>query len=193
MLTSKEGYQRLIDGAPHPRKQGSILSRDERNTKLRRLGTAEFALAATAVLLGIVAVSSFHYKIKTNRASLLLAYNSSGVWAGVTLAVCGIMGVIFKSNPSERMYIANMSMSIISAMTCLSGTVMSGLGAAFYVTEKPMHYPMFALHLAVALCLTAGRVICICHSVYCCCFRCGERNVSERALQHTCRETQELR
>lgn len=149
-------------------------SRDAHKTTLCGLGIAECVLGGIAFLLGIATVSYFPQIYATEQyiLAIVFTFTSQGIWAGGLIVISGILGVIAKSNPSVSIYNANMVLSIISAVGCAPGMVLS----AFASTCTLNLYILFAMHLITTLCLLAGFVICIVHSAYCCCGVCSKQN-----------------
>lgn len=143
---------------------------DKNKSVLFYLGAIEIVLGALSCLLGllsIIAVLSYRYAFFT--------YIAHGIWCGVPLVICGVMGVSLYSNPSRAMYNANIALSIITANFMILLVIFSSLSAVI-----DGHYSDVIIYHAInAVVGFSGLVVLIVHSAYSCAGVCctGEYSV----------------
>lgn len=144
------------------------------------LGIAECVLGVISIVLAIAVIGIASDKLNQYNHEMryvyfrrssssyfrryVLPYSSQGIWGGIFKIVTGILGIRVKYTSSRCMYIANMTMAIITALISFSGTVLSGIAAAilFYKEE------FIALYATLSVISFAAMVITIIHSAFCC-------------------------
>lgn len=91
-------------------------------------------------------------------------YVGIGIWCGTCGLSAGVLGIVIKIKQSASLYVANMTLAIVTAYFSSVGIVLSGLAARFSVCMTELR----ELHIAIAcLCFTM-MVVNIAHAVVCC-------------------------
>lgn len=140
----------------------------KKKTSIFGLGIAEILMGVFSVVLTIIALSI------TNREQLEYSqyasyrvrnpfpYSSPGIWGGVFAIVAGSLGVRIKCDPSTCMYIANVTMAIITACVTFSAAFVSGFstGLSYY---SPV---LIVIHLIITLLNLASMIVAITHAAF---------------------------
>lgn len=91
-------------------------------------------------------------------------YVGIGIWCGTCGLLAGVLGIVIKIKQSASLYIANMTLAIITAHFSCVGVVLSSLAARFSVCQSELR----ELHIAIACICFIMMVANIAHAAISC-------------------------
>lgn len=126
------------------------------------LGTIEICFGAiSCIFAAITIVWAVSYY------SAIFTYVSQGIWCGLFLIICGIFGVLARSNPSKCIYNANLALTVIAANFMIVQVILSSLAAVIDGGFGDSG-DLIAFHSVIAVSGFVGLVTLVVHSAYCC-------------------------
>lgn len=137
-------------------------------------GGTEVIIGVFSVLLGII-VTIQSATVKDNRTSRydgvycsgarFFSFVCQGIWGGLLLVATGALGIRLSKQPSRGMYIANMTLTIITPITMSVVVIMSAIGAA---SSTRCSQAIVGLHATIAVACFVAMVITIVHAAFSC-------------------------
>lgn len=115
-------------------------------------------------------------------------YIGIGIWSGTCGLLAGVLGIVIKIKQFASLYIANMTVAIITAHFSCVGVVLSGLAARFSVCATEMR----ELHIAIACLCFIMMIINMAHAVVCCNRTCCEEGyLIPQQMSHSLQQNME--
>lgn len=152
----------LIKPSPSP------IPREKYRKAIFRLAKAELVLGTLSILLGASAaiVGSYARDSQSCAGTRFLSHSSQGVWCGLLLVMTGALGIGRRNKPSGGVYIANMTMAVITSAMLGVGFILSIVAVLTSVTWCGT--AISVIHVCVTIACFSSMVITIMHAAYCC-------------------------
>lgn len=176
----------LVTSKPQPRSQvigtparlDTLKPQYRKKEKLYGFGVAEIVLGGLYIILAIVFI------LKVTCSPNVTYAEWERIPIGAFIFITGVLGTQVKPHPTKCMYVANMTMAIISAYVTSSAVILSfsyGFGIGIPAN-------VIALHITMAVIAFICAILSIFHAAFCCgqvcCKSNSESSLSTKLVQY---------